>query len=135
MGEQITTTSLGIPTPIAGPELINPMERMIPIHSDVHPGQREQVSHTPETLKPWVASPSSEIIGEGAAIFTDMTETILDVLDKQVATSPGSQQHTKGLSSNDNQKEVVKSKEPKASPQKEDYLDLFLPIMEKIQDK
>ena len=59
-----------------------------------------------------------------------MTETILDVLDKQVATSPGSQQHTKGLSSNDNQKEMVKSKEPKTSSQKEDYPNLFLPIME-----
>ena len=59
-----------------------------------------------------------------------MTETILDILDKQVATSPSSQQHTKELSSNDKQKEVVKSKEPKASPQKEDYPDLFLPIME-----
>ena len=55
---------------------------------------------------------------------------ILDVLDKQVATSPGSQQHTKGLSSNDIQKEVVKSKEPKTSSQKEDYPDLFLSIME-----
>ena len=59
-----------------------------------------------------------------------MTETILDVLDKQVAMSPSSQQQTKGLSSNDNQTEVIKSKEPKASPQKEDYPDLFLPIME-----
>ena len=124
------TTSLGIPPPMAGPELINPMERMMPIHGDAHPGQREQVSLTPETLKPQVVSPSSEIIGEGAAIFMDMTETILDILDKQVATSPSSQQHPKGLSSNDNQKEVVKSKEPKASTQKEDYPDLFLPIME-----
>ena len=59
-----------------------------------------------------------------------MTETILDILDKQVATSPSSQQQTKGLSSNDNQTKVTKSKEPKASPQKEDYPDLFLPIME-----
>ena len=130
VGEQITTTSLGIPPPIAGPELINPIERMVPIHGDAHPGQREQVSLTPETLKLQVASPSSEIIGEGAAIFTDMTEMILDILDKQVAMSPGSQQHTKGLSSNDNQKEVVKSEEPKTSSQKEDYADLFLPIME-----
>ena len=55
---------------------------------------------------------------------------ILDVLDKQVAMSPGSQQQTKGLSLNDNQTEVIKNKEPKASPQKEDYPDLFLPIME-----
>ena len=130
VGEQITTTSLGIPPPVVGPELINPMERMMPIHGDVHPGQREQVSLTHETLKPWVVSPSSEIIGEGAAIFMDMTETILDILDKQVAMSPSSEQQTKGLSSNDNQIEVVKSKEPKTSSQKEDYPDLFLPIME-----
>ena len=59
-----------------------------------------------------------------------MTETILDILDKQVAMSPSSQQQSQGLSLNDSQIEVVKSKEPKASSQKEDYPDLFLPIME-----
>ena len=47
-----------------------------------------------------------------------------------MATSPGSQQHTKGLSSKDDPKEVVKSKEARVSSQKEDYPDLFLPIME-----
>ena len=77
-----------------------------------------------------MASPSSEIIREGAAIFTDMMETISDILDKQVAMSPGSQQPTKGLSSRDNQKEMVQSMEPGVSTQKEDYPDLFLPIME-----
>ena len=51
VGEQITT-SLGIPPPMVGPELINLMERVMPIHGDVHPGQREQVSLTHETLKP-----------------------------------------------------------------------------------
>ena len=55
---------------------------------------------------------------------------ILDVLDKQIAMSPGSQQQTKGLSLNGNQTEMIKSKEPKTPPQKEDYPDLFLPIME-----
>ena len=52
VGEQITTTSLGIPPPMAGPELINPMERVMPISGDAHPGWREQVSLTCETLKP-----------------------------------------------------------------------------------
>ena len=52
VGEQITTTSLGIPPPMAGPELINPMERMMPIHGDAHPGHREQVSLSWEILKP-----------------------------------------------------------------------------------
>ena len=97
------------------------------IHDDVHPGQGEQISLIPETLKPKVGPPSSDIIGEGVAIFTDMTKTILDILDKQIAMSHGSQQQAKG---NDNQTEVVKGKEPKASPQKEDYPDLFLPIRE-----
>ena len=66
-----------------------------------------------------------------------MTEMILDILDKQVATSPGSQQHVKGLSSNDDQKEMIKSKESRVSTQKEDYPDLFLPIMEnyRISDR
>ena len=44
----------------------------MPIHGNVHLDQREQV-------KPQMASPSSEIIGEGAAIFMDMMETILDM--------------------------------------------------------
>ena len=34
VGEQLTTNSLGIPSPMAGPELIHPMERMVPIHGD-----------------------------------------------------------------------------------------------------
>ena len=59
-----------------------------------------------------------------------MIEMILDILDKQVAMSPGSQQHVKGLSSNDDQKEMIKSKEPRVSAPKEDYPDLFLPVIE-----
>ena len=59
-----------------------------------------------------------------------MTETILDVLDKQVATLPGSRQQPEGLLAKDSQTRVTKSKEPKASPQKEAYPDLFLPVME-----
>ena len=52
VGEQITTTSLGIPPPMAGPELIYPMERVMPIHGHAHSDQRVQVSLTHETLKP-----------------------------------------------------------------------------------
>ena len=64
IGEQKSTSTIGIPAPIAGPELINPMERMMSIHGDAHPDQRDQI-------KSWVALLSSEIIGEGAAIFTE----------------------------------------------------------------
>ena len=41
-----------------------------------HSSQREQASIPKGSLKPKIVSPSSEIIGKGAAIFTDMTETI-----------------------------------------------------------
>ena len=134
VGEQLITTCLGIPPPIAGPELINPMEKVMPIHNEVHPGQGEQMSLIPKMLKSQVGPPSSDIIGEGAAIFTDMTETILDVLDKQITTSPGFQPQAKG---NDNQTESGRGKEPKASPQKEDYPDLFQLIREnyKVSDR
>ena len=126
----IKTTSSGIPPPITGPELINPVERVMSIHDIAHSSQREQVSLPNEALQLQVVSPGSKIIGEGAAIFMDMMETILNVLDKQVAMSPDYQQQVKGLSSNDNQTEVTKGKEPKAFFQKEGYPDLFLPVME-----
>ena len=130
VSEQMTMmTSLGIPPPVTGSELINPMERVTPACDIVHPSQREQVSLPKDALQPQVVSPSSEIIGEGAAIFTDMTETILNVLDKQVAMSPDTQQ-IKGLSSSDNQIKGTQGKEPKTSNEKEGYPDLFLPIVE-----
>ena len=133
--QMMMTTSMGIPLPVTGPELVNLMERVMPAHNIVHSSMREQVSLPKDALQPCVVSPSSEIIGEGAAVFTDMTETILDVLDKQVAMSPGTQQ-TKGLSSSHNQTKRTQGNESKTSIQKEGYPDLFLPVAEnyKISD-
>ena len=108
-GEQKSTTN--IPIPVTGPELINSMEKMMPIPSNVHPDQREPV-------KLQITSPSSEIIGEGAAVFTDMTETILDILDKQVVASPGSQQQVEKSSPKNDQEEMVQSKEPRVFAKK-----------------
>ena len=119
VGEQKSATTTGIPIPIAGSELINPMETMVSIHGE----QKEPV-------KPQLTSPSSEIIGESADIFMDMTEMILDVLDKQVVTSPGSQQHDKKLSPRSDQKEKVYSEEPMVPARKKNYPDLFLPVRE-----
>ena len=130
VSEQILMmTSLGITPPVTGPELINPLERVTPTCDMVHSSLREQVSFPKDDLQPHVVSPSSEIIGEGAAIFTYMTETILNVLDKQVAMSPNTQQ-TRGLPSSDNQIKRTQGKEPRTSIQKEGYPDLFLPIVE-----
>ena len=101
-GEIKAMVKTSILPPMVGPKLINQMERPIPVHDDANLHQREQ-------MKPRMASPSSEIIGEGAAIFTDMTEMILDILDKQVITSPRSQQTTKEIPNKDDQKVVVHS--------------------------
>ena len=46
------TTSLGIPPPIIGPELINPMERVMPAHDIAHSSQKEQVSLPNDALQP-----------------------------------------------------------------------------------
>ena len=117
---------MSISPPMVVPELINPMERTLSKHDDANMHLREQ-------MRPHAASPRSEIIGEGAAIFTDMTETILDMLDKQVIMSPSSQQITKDISNKDDQKVIDHSTQgigPETSTQKEAYPDLFLPIRE-----
>ena len=79
----IMTTSMGITPPTKSMGLmVNPLERVMPAHDIVHSSQREQVSIPKDSFQHRVVSPSSEIIGEGAAIFTDMTETILNALDQ-----------------------------------------------------
>ena len=90
MSEQmILTTSMGITPPTMSMGLmVNPLERVMPTHDIAHSSQREQVSLPKESLQHRVVSPSSEIIGEGAAIFTDMMETILNVLDQKNLRAP-----------------------------------------------
>ena len=104
MSEQmIMITSMGITPPTVSTGLmVNPLERVMPAHDVAHLSQREQVSLPNESLQHRVVSPSSEINGEGAAIFTDMMETILNVLDQQIAMTPDTQQ-SKGLSPSDSQ--------------------------------
>ena len=131
MNEQlITTTSVGIMPPTMSTGLMtNPLERVMSTHDITPPSQREQVSIPKENLQPRVVSPSSKIIGEGAAIFTDMMETILNVLDKQVAITPDAQQ-SKGLSSSNTQIKGIQGGKPTMSTQKEGYPDIFLPVVE-----
>ena len=127
MSEQIImTTSMGITPPTASMGLlVNPLERVMPTYSS----QREQASLPKDSLKHRVVSPSSEIIGEGAAIFTDMMETILDALDQQMVMTPDTQQ-MKGLSPLDNPMKGIQGRNPTTSDQKESYPDLFLPVVE-----
>ena len=119
--DKVTTS---ITSPMVGPELIDSVEKLLPIHDNANLQQREQ-------MQPHAASPKTDIIGEGAAIFTNMTETILDALDKQVIASPGSR--PKEMPHKDDQEIIDPNTQDRRSEtftQKEDYPDLFLPIRE-----
>ena len=122
--KDIVTTS--ITTPMVGPELIDKVEKSLSIYDDADLHQREQ-------MQPSVVSPKTEIIGEGAAVFTDMTETILAALDKQVVASPGSQQLPIEKPHTGDQETLAPSTPGiglELYNQKEAYPELFLPVRE-----
>ena len=80
--QMVMTTSMGITPPTTSTGLmVNLLERVMPTHDIAHSSQREQVSLPKESSQHRVVSPSSEIIGEGTAKFSDITETILNALD------------------------------------------------------
>ena len=55
-------------------------------NGSLYPNQREYIPVGMDLAERQVVSPSSgHIIGEGATIFMDMTETVLDALDRQMA--------------------------------------------------
>ena len=112
------TTSMGI-TPLTASMglMVNPLERVTPTYDIAHSSQREQASILKDSLKHRLVSPSSEIIGEGAAIFTDMMETILNALEQQMAITSDTQQ-SKGLSPTDNQMKGIQGRTPTTSDQK-----------------
>ena len=85
--EMVITSFMGIaPTTLNAGLMVNSLDKVKPVIGIEYPSQREHVSMTTD-MKHRVVSPSSEIIGEGAAIFTDMMETILNALDQQMAMS------------------------------------------------
>ena len=91
---------------------------------------------------------TGHILGEGAAILTDMTETMLTTLDQQMALSDRAQK-PKGssVSKLDTPGQIsshgdIRSKESKAIPMsavkgEDKYSDLYLPVVEnyKINNK
>ena len=90
--QMVITSSVGItPTTLNAGLMVNPLDKVKAAIDIEHTSQRECVSMTSDPLKHRVVSPSSEIIGEGAAIFTDMTETMLTALEQQMAMSSDTQ--------------------------------------------
>ena len=87
-GEVITTSSIGMtPTTLSVGVMENPMVVVRSISDSGPPltNQREYfpMSADPSMMGHGVVSPisSGHIIGEGAAVFTDITETMLTTLD------------------------------------------------------
>ena len=86
-GEVVTTSSKGItPTTLSTGMIANPMIEVRPTFNNgpLHTNQKEHIPliSDPSMMGHRVVIPSSgHIIGEGAAIFTDMMETMLTALD------------------------------------------------------
>ena len=102
----------------------------------------------PSTIGHRVVSPVStgHIIGEGAAIFTDMTETMLTALDQQMALSSEAQKPEGSLTDNvltpgqivgSSNIGEFKTRSQAANDTKDIYPDLYLPVTEnyKISDR
>ena len=107
-----------------------------------HTNQRECVplSADPSMVGYRVVSPSSShVIGEGAAIFTDMTETMLTALDQQMALSTEAQKPegsltddvvTAGQLIGNNQVGESEARAQVTSNTQDMYPDLYLPVVE-----
>ena len=147
ISEGLISSSVGItPTTSSAGFMVSPLDKVKPTIDIGHSNQKEHVSMTTDPLKHRVVSPSSEIIGEGAAIFTDMTETILDALDQQMAMSsdiqklegtPTGKDMTNKQQIGDNQMKETQGRTQTTPDSKEIYPDLFLPVAEnhRIRDQ
>ena len=91
--EEKFISSMGVTPPISGTGVM--VQSRDKEKSVVGIEPLNQNDHVPMMIDPLtnrVVSPSSEIIGEGATIFTDMTETMLTTLDQQLAMSSNVQE-------------------------------------------
>ena len=84
-GHEAISSPLGGIAPSPGKGMIvKPKSEVRSTNGSMYPNQREYIPVGTDLseMGQWVVSPSSgHIIGEGATIFTDMTETVLDALD------------------------------------------------------
>ena len=146
ISEGLISCSVGVtPTTSSVGFMVNPLDKVKPAIDIGHSNHKEHVSMTTD-MKPQVVSHSSEIIGEGAAIFTDMMETILDALDQQMAMSsdiqkpegtPIGKDMTNKWQIGDNQMKETQGMTQTTPDSKEMYPDLFLPVAEnhRISDR
>ena len=98
MGETMVTSLIGMtPATLSVGVIETPMARTRPMPdnglSSANQSECIPVSADPSMMGHGVVSPisSGHIIGEGAAIFMDMTETMLTALDQQMVLSTEAQ--------------------------------------------
>ena len=124
--------------------------RHTPDSGPLPPNEKEHISAgaDPSMIGHRVVSPVStgHIIGEGAAMFTDMTETVLTILDQQMALSSEAQKPEGSLTDNvltsgqtvgSNNIGEFKTRSQTTHDTKDIYPDLYLPVTEnyKISDR
>ena len=138
--EGVSTSSGGItPAPSSTGMIVNPKtEVKSTFNGSLYPNQREHIPMGTDLseMGHWAVSPSSgHIIGEGAAIFTDMTETMLDALDRQMVLSTEVQKPESSLT--DNSLTTGQTRSQMTSGTEDSYPDLYLPVVEnyRISDK
>ena len=132
--QEVVSTSFGgiTPAPSSTGMILNPRTEVRSTNGSLYPNQREHISEGTDLseMGHQVVSPSSgHIIGEGATIFMDMTETMLDALDWQMVLSAEAQKPESSLTDNTGQ--------TMTSDTKGSYPDFYLPVIEnyKISDK
>ena len=136
-GQKVVSAPFGgmAPPPSSMGMVVNPRTEVRSTHGSLYPNQRERmpVGTDLSEMGHQVVPPSSgHIIGEGAAIFTDMTETMLDALDQQMVLSVEAQKPESSLTDNTEQ-----TRSQVTSDTKDSYPNLYLPVVEnyKISDK
>ena len=152
-GEAIATYSIGMsPVSLSVGVIENLMVRIKPIPDSgpLPTSQKEHVSASanPSMMGHRVVSPtgSGHIIGEGAAIFIDMTETMLTALDQQMALSSKAQRPEGSLTDNvftpgqivgSSKIGEFQTRSHTTHDTKDLYPDLYLPVTEnyKISDR
>ena len=151
-GEAIVTSSIGM-TPVSSnvgmTENLMGRIKAIPDSGLLPIGQKEHVSASadPSMMGHRVVSPVStgDIIGEGAAILTDMTETMLTALDQHMALSSKAQKPEGSLTDNvltsgqivgSSKVGEFQTRTQTTYDTKDIYPDLYLPVTEnyKISD-
>ena len=139
MAMPTTTSSVGMTENL----MIGARPKHTPDSGHLPPNQRGPISvkEIPSTTQHRVVSPMStgHILGEGAAIFTDMTETMLTTLDQQMALTDEAQRPKGFLMSNllipgqvSSHGKIEESKTMARSTANVEgkYPDLYLPVTE-----